>query len=98
MIMTTAIENNQKTYDMPDMRWLAPLVVEAFCLRSRISGKNGELLQAELIKDYEHIIEYIAKRLMALPLYAMKIAKEVATESIWFDIADAVAAHYETSL
>ena len=96
MIMTTAIKNNQKMYEMQNMCWLAPLVVEAFGLRCRISGKNGELLQAELIKDYEYIIEYIAERLMALPLHAMKIVEEVATESMWLDIANAVAAHYET--
>lgn len=79
---------------LPDMCWLAPLVVEAFTLRCKMLGETGEFPQPELIDDYNHIIEYIAERLAPLPLNAMKIVEEVATKPIWFDIADAVAAQY----
>jgi len=79
---------------LPDMCWLAPLVVEAFTLRCKMLGETGEFPQPDLICGYNRIIEYIAQCLMPLPLSAMEIARDVATNSIWLDIADAVAAHY----
>jgi len=81
--------------NLPDMCWLAPLIVEAFALRCQMLGETGELPQPDLIDDYNRIIEYISLRLMALPLSAMEIAKQVATDSIWLDIANAVAAYYK---
>jgi len=83
-------------HGLPDMSWLAPLVVRAFFLRTQMFGENGEPPQLDLWDVYNDIIEEIAQQLMPLPLKAMEIAKQVATDSIWMDIADAVAAHYKS--
>ncbi|MCL2689656.1 MAG: hypothetical protein FWE57_07405 [Chitinispirillia bacterium] len=81
-------------FNLPDMCWLAPLVVQAFTLRCQMLGETGEFPQPDLIADYNRVIDYIAECLMPLPLKAMEIARQVATDSIWCDIADAVAVHY----
>jgi len=81
--------------DWPDMSWLAPLVVRAFFLRNQILGENGDPPMLDFAEDYSIAISDIARRLMPLPLSAMKIAKQVATDPIWIDISYAVAAHYK---
>lgn len=83
-----------KPLDLPDMSWLAPLVVRAFYMRSQMFGEDGEPPQLDLWDVYSDAIGDIAMRLMPLPLKAMEIAKQVATDSIWMDIADAVADYY----
>ena len=81
--------------NLPDMCWLAPLVVRAFVLRTQMLGEDGEPPKPYLIDEYNGVIGYIAMRLVPLPLSAMEMARQVATDSIWIDIADAVAAHYK---
>jgi len=91
-----SLSSISQSSNLPDMCWLAPLVVKAFTLRCKMLGETGELPQPDLMNYYNHIIEYIADLLAPLPLCAMKITEEIAPKPIWFDIADAVAAHYET--
>jgi hypothetical protein len=78
---------------LPDLNWLAPLVVQAFLLQSCILKEVGNPPLPELENDYKRLIDDIAKRLLLLPYAAIKIAKQLTPASIWIDIAKAIDAH-----